>query len=185
MKTYSRYNTRYSKDTLRLSEPEMNMKTMGDRAFRAYGPVQRNKLPLSLRSVEIKDSKTIRQVETFKTDLATHLFKQKQYFKSEKKHHRQAELLLTEYCFLGLWNCVYLIQQFVCKAHRDVCLMRHIRMNLLLLWDVANLKPYPLLHQTFFWLKILVISSYQNKLSPVFDSPNSLGSEINEINREW
>ena len=24
MKTYSRYNTRYSKDTLRLSEPEMN-----------------------------------------------------------------------------------------------------------------------------------------------------------------
>ena len=40
MKTYSRYNTSYSKDTLRLSEPEMNMKTMGDRAFRAYGPVQ-------------------------------------------------------------------------------------------------------------------------------------------------
>ena len=88
MKTYSRYNTRYSKDTLRLSEPEMNMKTMGDRAFRAYGPVQWNKLPLSLRSlsnVEIKDSKTIKiQVETFKKDLKTHLFKQKQYFKSEK-----------------------------------------------------------------------------------------------------
>ena len=41
--------------------------------------------------------------------------------------------MLIEYCFLGLWNCVYLIQQFVCKAHRDVCLMRHIRMNLLLL----------------------------------------------------
>ena len=81
MKTYSRYNTRYSKDTLRQSEPEMNMKTMGDRAFRAYGPVQWNKLPLSLRSlsnVEIKDSKTIkRQVETFKKDLKTHLFKQK------------------------------------------------------------------------------------------------------------
>ena len=35
--------------------------------------------------------------------------------------------------FLGLWNCVYLIQQFVCKEHTDVCLMRHIRMNLLLL----------------------------------------------------
>ena len=72
MKTYSRYNTRYSKDTLRLSEPEMNMKTMGDRAFREYGPVQWNKLQLSLRSlsnVEIKDSKTIkRQVETFKKD---------------------------------------------------------------------------------------------------------------------
>ena len=88
MKTYSRYNTRYSKDKLRLSEPEMNMKTMGDRAFRAYGPVQWNKLPLSLRSlsnVEIKDSTTIkRQVETFKKDLKTHLFKQKQYFKSEK-----------------------------------------------------------------------------------------------------
>ena len=52
------------------SEPGMNMKTMGDRAFRAYGPVQWNKLPLSLRSlsnVEIKDSKTIkRQVEIFK-----------------------------------------------------------------------------------------------------------------------
>ena len=88
MKTYSPYNTRYSKDKLRLSEPEMNMKTMGDRAFRAYGPVQWNKLPLSLRSlsnVEIKDSKTIkRQVETLKKDLKTHLFKQKQYFKSEK-----------------------------------------------------------------------------------------------------
>ena len=88
MKTYSRYNTRYSKDTLRLSEPEMNMKTMGDRAFRAYGLVQWNKLPLSLRSlsnVEIKDSKTIkRQVETLKKDLKTYLFKQKQYFKSEK-----------------------------------------------------------------------------------------------------
>ena len=88
MKTYSRYNTRYSKDKLRLSEPEMNMKTMGDRAFRAYGPVQWNKLPLSLRSlsnVEIKDSTTIkRQVETFKKDLKTHLFKQKKYFKSEK-----------------------------------------------------------------------------------------------------
>ena len=40
--------------------------------------------------------------------------------------------LLFVYCFLGLWNCVYLIQQFVCKAHRDVCLMRHRRMNLLL-----------------------------------------------------
>ena len=66
----------------------MNMKTMGDRAFRAYGPVQWNKLPLSLRSlsnVEIKDSKTSkRQVETFQKDLKTHLFKQKQYFKSEK-----------------------------------------------------------------------------------------------------
>ena len=66
----ARYNTRYSKDTLPLSEPEMNMQTMSDRAFRAYGPVQWNKLPLSLRSlsnVEIKDSKTIkRQVETFK-----------------------------------------------------------------------------------------------------------------------
>ena len=73
MKTYSRYNTRYSKDTLRLSEPEMNMKTMGDRAFRAYGPVQWNKLPLSLLSlsnVEIKDNKTIkRQVETLKKTL--------------------------------------------------------------------------------------------------------------------
>ena len=68
----------------------MNMKTKGDRAFRAHGPVQWNKLPLSLRSlsrpnVEIKDSKTIkRQVETLKKDLKTHLFKQKQYFKSEK-----------------------------------------------------------------------------------------------------
>ena len=52
------------------------------------GSIQWNKLPLSLRSlsnVEIKDSKTIkRQVETFKKDLKTHLFKQKQYFKSEK-----------------------------------------------------------------------------------------------------
>ena len=72
MKTYSRYNMRYSKDTLRLSEPEMNMKTIGDRAFRAYGPVQWNQLPLSLRSlsngeIKEKDSKTIkRQVETFK-----------------------------------------------------------------------------------------------------------------------
>ena len=88
MKTYPPYNTRYSKDTQRLSEPEMNMKTMGDRAFRAYGPVQWNKLTLSLCSlsnVEIKDSKTIkRQVETFKKDLKTYLFKQKQYFKSEK-----------------------------------------------------------------------------------------------------
>ena len=36
IKTYSRYNTRYSKDTLRLSGPEMNLKTMGDRAFKAY-----------------------------------------------------------------------------------------------------------------------------------------------------
>ena len=66
----------------------MNMKTMGDRAFRAYGPVQWNKLPLSLRSlsnVEIKDNKTIkRQVATLKKDLKTHLFEQKQYFKSEK-----------------------------------------------------------------------------------------------------
>ena len=29
-------------------------------------------------------------------------------------------------------SCVYLIQQFVCKAHKDVCLMCHRRMNLLL-----------------------------------------------------
>ena len=66
----------------------MDLKTMGDRAFRAYVPVQWNKLPLSLRSlsnVEIKDGKTItRQVETLTKDLKTHLFKQKQYFKSEK-----------------------------------------------------------------------------------------------------
>ena len=48
----------------------MNMKTMGDRAFRAYGPVQWNKLPLSLRSL----SNVKRQVETFKKDLKTHLF---------------------------------------------------------------------------------------------------------------
>ena len=72
---------------LRLSEPEMNMKTMGDRAFMAYGPVQWNKLLLSLRSlsnVEIKDSRTIKvQVETFKKDLKTHGFRQKQCFKSE------------------------------------------------------------------------------------------------------
>ena len=78
----------YSKVTLRLSEPEMNMKTIGDRALRAYGPVQWNKFPLTLRSlsnVESKDSKTIkRQVETLKKYLKTHLFKQKQYFKSEK-----------------------------------------------------------------------------------------------------
>ena len=51
----------------------MNLKTMGDRAFRAYGPVQWNKLPLSLRSlsnVELKDDKTIkRPVETFKKTL--------------------------------------------------------------------------------------------------------------------
>ena len=45
MKTYSRYNTRYSKDPLRLSEPEMNLKSMGDRAFRAYGPVQLEQTP--------------------------------------------------------------------------------------------------------------------------------------------
>ena len=66
----------------------MNLKTMVDRAFKAYGPVQWNKLPLSLRSLsflEIKDDKTIkRQVETTKKYLETHLFKQKQYFKSEK-----------------------------------------------------------------------------------------------------
>ena len=66
----------------------MNLKTMGDRAFRAYGPLQWNKFPLSLRSlsnVEIKDGKTIkRQVKTFIKDLKTHLFKRKQYFKSEK-----------------------------------------------------------------------------------------------------
>ena len=44
-KTYSRYNTRYSKDTLRLSEPEMNMKTMGDRAFRALWPCTMEQTP--------------------------------------------------------------------------------------------------------------------------------------------
>ena len=65
IKTYSRYNMRYSKHTLRLSEPEMNLKTIGDRALRAYGPVQCNKLPLSLL-------------------INTHVFKQKQYIKSEK-----------------------------------------------------------------------------------------------------
>ena len=35
----------------------------------------------------------------------------------------------TDIYFLGLWNCVYLIQQFVYKALRDVCLMRCIRMS--------------------------------------------------------
>ena len=51
-------------------------------------------------------------------------------------------MLLIEYCFLGLWNCVYLIQQFACKAHRDVCLMRHIRMNLLLLNTATSACAY-------------------------------------------
>ena len=64
MKMYSRYNKRYFKDPLWLSKPEMNLKTMGDRVFSAYGPVQWNKLPLSLRSLssmEIKDGKTIKR----------------------------------------------------------------------------------------------------------------------------
>ena len=46
----------------------MNLKTIGDRAFRAYGPVQWNKFSFRpLSSVDIKDDKTLqRQVETFK-----------------------------------------------------------------------------------------------------------------------
>jgi len=69
MKVYSKYDTRYADDKLRLDDAKkqkMRLKTMGDRAFSVYAPVAWNKLPLSLRSLS--------SLESFKKKLKTHFF---------------------------------------------------------------------------------------------------------------
>ena len=71
LQSHSRYNLRSSRDTLLLELPTFFAKTkitLGDRAFVCVAPKLWNSLPYYLRKIE--------SIDTFKSTLKTHLFKQ-------------------------------------------------------------------------------------------------------------